>query len=163
MDGERFDSLTKTLGDRSGTRRRALRLLGVALGAAVLPDHAEALTAKARHRCRRKGGVPLEKGNCHCAQGCDYSPGATFPCQNNPNCHCSETVAGHGLCVDDTAGSGATCSSNEDCPTGELCTVLPGCAYSIPCTMDTDCDFPSLYRCVRGLCQETSCDVPCPT
>jgi hypothetical protein len=68
MDADRFDALTRALGGIS--RRRALRLAGATALASVvtplLPQQAEALSVDARRRCRRKGGIPLDHGTCHC-------------------------------------------------------------------------------------------------
>ncbi len=74
MGEQFFDDLAKGLDDGTISRRRALKLVGAAaLGAAlipVMPKQAEALSRRARRRCRRKGGIPLERGNCHCAFKC---------------------------------------------------------------------------------------------
>jgi hypothetical protein len=126
MSGQFFDDLAKGLDDGTITRRQALRLVGgAALGAAlmpILPKQAEALTRKARRRCRRKGGIPLEKGECHCGTTCNHP----IHCQNNPGCTCVTTTENTGFC-----GKGALCATHcttsADCPGNARCTTTSSC------------------------------------
>src|SRR5215216_3679895 len=119
MDEHRFDTLTKLLRTGSGSRRRALAVLLPTALTAGLSDGTEALTRRARRKCRAKGGVPLERGNCHCARTADNIDTADFPCHDNPDCYCGKTASGNGLCTAKTGGSGTVCSSTIKCPTGE--------------------------------------------
>ena len=163
MDEHRFDNLTKLLGAGSGSRRRVLTALIPTVLATGVSGRAKALTRRARRRCRVKGGVPLEQGNCHCARTCDNVNNADFPCHDNSDCFCGKTASGKGLCVAKTGGSGTLCSSTTRCPTGQHCIALPGCQFSVfTCKTDEDCPYFG-YGCVQGRCQSVSCLLPCPT
>ena len=167
MGEQFFDDLARGLDDGTISRGRALKLFGAAaLGTAlmpVLPKHAEALSRNARRRCHRKGGVPLEKGNCHCAITCAFASDK-FTCQGNPSCTCFKTVTGSGFCAATTPSLQTRCSPTEGCSVGPVCVVNPGCPGSggscTPATVATDC--PSNMGCVNGRCQLTSCVSPCP-
>ena len=116
-----FDELARALDENSISRAQALRWAGYAVAGAALSsmgfaDRAEALSRKARRRCRRKGGTPLNKGECHCASTC----GPAFTCQNDPNCLCLKTLEGKGFCAH-FSPCGTTCSTNSQCPTGWKC------------------------------------------
>jgi hypothetical protein len=137
-----FDDLAKGVADGSISRRQALKWLGagaVALAIGPLfPEQAEALTRRQRRLCRRKGGTPLERGNCHCGFNC-LTATQPFTCQGNPNCTCFRTTENRGFCGADVAPcSTIFCSASGDCPAGSRCVV------------DDCCDLPF---CVR----------PCPT
>ena len=166
MGEQFFDDLARGLDEGTISRRRALKLFGAAaLGAVLIPEQAEALTRKARRICRRKGGIPLEKGNCHCAITCPF-PGDQFSCHSNSRCICLQTVTGTGFCTD-RGGVPSGCSSSDECPVNlnQVCVVNPGCDASggscTPATASTDC--PANYGCVNGTCQVTACASPCPT
>jgi hypothetical protein len=164
VDEQFFDDLSKALTNGTVSRRRALQLVGAAaLGAAlmpVLPKQAEALTAKARRRCRKKGGVVLEKGNCHCGYTCT-SPVAKseFQCTDDPNCFCYETLDGRGTCAQIVVF--APCASNAGCPTDQVCVVGRGCGSQRSCTTTDDCITSEIEVCVNGRCVESSCATPC--
>ena len=164
MDEHFFDELAKGLDEGTITRRRALKLVGAAaLGTAlmpVLPKQAEALTRKARRKCHSEGGVPLEKGNCHCAMTCTTPVAIT--CHGSNICECHETVSGKGFCTDQSVPvTKEGCSTSADCPTGTVCIMVRGCAGSTSCTSSTDC--PTNYACIKGTCQNTFCVSPCPS
>jgi hypothetical protein len=164
MSNHFLDDLAKRLGERLLPRRRALELLGAAaLGTAlmpVMPKQSEALTRKARRRCRAEGGVPLAKGTCHCAMTCTTSP--AISCHSNLGCACYETVSGKGFCAHSVGASAEGCSSNADCPTGTECIMVPGAGCSgNSCTSSAEC--PTNLACIQGICQETFCMLPCPT
>jgi hypothetical protein len=167
MDEHFFDDLAKGLDDGTITRRRALKLVGgAALGAALmplLPKQAQALTRKFRRRCHRKGGVPVERGNCHCARQCMPSTGANFSCQNNASCICSETVEGRGFCSAGGAGTNGACTSSAQCTQpGWACVVQRGCPGSGgSCTSNAQCNSTGGYSCFKGTCQLTFCFPPC--
>jgi hypothetical protein len=168
MGEQFFDDLARGLHDGTISRGRALRWLGagaVALAIGPLfPEQAEALTRRQRRRCRRKGGIPLEKGTCHCAITCDFSSDE-FTCQGNPGCTCFMTVTGRGFCAGGSRPSG--CSSSEDCESSlneVACVVNPGCPGSgASCTTSEQCRaINQFYGCVNGTCQLTACASPCP-
>jgi hypothetical protein len=128
MGEQFFDDLAKGLDDGTLSRRRALRLFGAAaLGAAlmpVMPEQAEALGRRFRRRCRRKGadpgGIPLERGDCHCGWQCGPDP-SLFSCHGNTNCTCYKDASGRGFCGTGT-GNGF-CTQNSDCDPGRKCAV----------------------------------------
>jgi hypothetical protein len=163
MDEHFFDDIAKGLGNGSVSRGRALKLVGgAALGAVLiplLPNQAEALTRKFRRACRSQGGVPLDKGNCHCAMTCTTSP--SISCHNDNSCTCQETVTSKGFCAHSVSADVYGCSTNADCPPGTVCLLPRGCPTTISCKSSATC--PSNYACIKGICQETFCLPPCPT
>ena len=129
----------------------------------LMPKQAEALTSKARRRCRRKGGIPQKKGECHCAVGCN-SDFSQFHCQSATDCICLKKASGGGFCgfVGPTEGlQGNPCDENNaGCTASTVCVVRSGCPGSgNPCSSKTDC--PAPMGCVKGRCQVTSCVPPC--
>ena len=166
MNEQFFDDLARGLDEGTISRRRAIKLFGAAaLGAAlmpVMPERAEALTRRARHRCRRQGGIPLEKGNCHCAATCtsDFSQ---FHCQSATDCTCVKKVSGGGFCAFGTTFNdpGQRCDNTEYiCGSPRRCVVIPGCAGSgTACTSTDQC--PAGFGCINGTCQKTACAPPC--
>jgi hypothetical protein len=157
-----FDRVAKQLGERSGSRRRALQVVGATLaGAGLLPAvFPEAAAGGARKRCRRKGGFYLAKGNCHCTKTCGTSI-SDFHCHQNSECYCSETIGGTGFCG--LLGTFTACTSDEQCPAGERCIVRLDCTASGgACESPVDCGGPNDV-CVRGQCMHTLCAAPCPT
>ncbi len=167
MGEQFFDELAKGLDDGTLSRRRALKLAGGALLAAVVPTafsrEAEAAN-RAKRRCRRRGGVYVSRGDCRCAITCppNYDE---FTCHSNPDCSCIKTVTGRGFCAHITAQHLAGCSTSANCPAGEECVVIPGCPGSGgTCTTSADCSAAGLgFACVNGTCQFTGCHSPCPT
>jgi hypothetical protein len=169
MDGSRFDRLTAAWAGPVG-RRRALRgaagaaiagLLAAAPGLA--PPGAEA-ASRAKRRCRRKHGVFVSSGECRCASRCS-TPQTRFPCHDNPNCFCGETLAGEGFCagIGLVNSNGCSPEAGQECPSGFTCIVDRGCVGSgETCTTKATCPSPS-YGCVHGRCQQTSCYAACPT
>ena len=132
---EDLDELARGLAENDISRRQAIRWAGYAVAGATLSsmgfaETAEALTRRQRRRCRRKGGTPLEKGNCHCAFNCGADPGQ-FACQN-ADCVCLKTAEGKGFCADNQAFCPPqTCSSSSQCLPGSKC-VVSGCCPSSP-------------------------------
>jgi hypothetical protein len=164
MGEQFFDDLARGLDDGTISRRRALKLVGAAaLGAAlipVMPKQAEALSRRARRRCRRKGGIPLERGNCHCAFTCDSNP-SRFHCQSTTDCICLRTASGRGFCAAGTMFAADKCVNTTPCASGSVCVVIRGCSGSgAACTRDVQC---GAFSCINGICQFTSCADPCPT
>ena len=127
-----IDDLARGLGNGTISRRRVLVVVGAAaLGAAVVPHQlteAKTLSRRFRRRCRRKGGIPLEKGSCHCAfqSGADVD---AFNCAGSPDCACFEDAEGRGFCGSTTLNFG--CTENSDCQPDERCaqnlSVAPSC------------------------------------
>jgi hypothetical protein len=131
---EDFDELARGLAENSISRRQAIRWAGYSVAGAALSslgfaETAEALTRRQRRRCRRKGGTPLEKGTCHCAGNCPG--GAFFNCGNNPECFCLETTEGRGFCANATLSCTATCTSSNQCPSGQKCVVRTCCTNPV--------------------------------
>jgi hypothetical protein len=124
MGEQFFDDLARGLDAGTVSRRRALQLFGAAaLGAAlmpVMPERAEALGRRARRRCRRQGGIPLERGDCHCAWQCGPDP-APFSCHGNTNCRCYKDPSGRGFCGSGSGNGG--CMKNSDCDPDRRCAV----------------------------------------
>jgi hypothetical protein len=117
MDSKTFDGIAKSL-NISLSRRRAMQsVLGGTVLAAVPPTlmpRSAAAGRKAKKRCRKRGGVYLDKGTCHCAShGCDLT------CHGNPSCHCYQTTEGRGFCAG--IGSTGNCTTTNDCEAGEAC------------------------------------------
>jgi hypothetical protein len=164
MGEQFFDDLAKGLDDGTITRRRALKLVGgAALGAAlmpVMPKQAEALTRRARRRCRRKSGVPVEKGKCHCAVTCNSDDTSLFSCNGNTGCVCLRTASGRGFCATVETLTAIRCVNTTPCASGRVCVVLRGCNGSA-CTSDAQCG--ASFSCINGICQFTTCAAPCPT
>jgi hypothetical protein len=166
MGEQLFDDLARGLDDGTISRRRALKLAGGALLATVVPPlfprEAEARN-RAKRRCRRRGGIYLSRGTCHCAITCDFASDQ-FTCQSDPGCTCFMTVTGRGFCAKGT-GRTAVCSSSADCEPSlnEVCVVNPGCADSGgTCTTSAQCQSSNPnYACVNGTCQLTACASPC--
>ena len=131
---EDLDELARGLAENDISRRQAIKWAGYSVAGAALSslgfaETAEALTRRQRRRCRRRGGTPLEEGNCNCAFNCG-APDSDRPCQNDPNCLCLQTTEGRGFCTENTA-CGTTCSRSRDCPPGWKCVVSccgPNCA-----------------------------------
>jgi len=136
---EDLDELARGLAEDTISRRQAIKWAGYSVAGAALSSmgfaqSTEALTRKARRRCRRKGGTPLEKGNCHCAWEAVTCPPATiepdpnlFTCQNDPTCFCYKTTEGRGFCGQESACLPGTCSSSSECPPGWKCAVNTCC------------------------------------
>jgi hypothetical protein len=131
---EDLDELARGLAENDLSRRQAIEwvgysVLGAALSSMGFAESAEALTARQRRRCRRKGGIPLEKGNCNCGFRCDAPNPNQFTCQNHPGCACLKTTEGKGFCTQRALCEGLQeCSSSSQCPSGFKCsaTCCPG-------------------------------------
>lgn len=138
VGGHFFDDLAKGLHDGTISRRQALKLAGAAtLGAVlipIMPEQADALSTQARRRCRRKDGIPLDRGDCNCGWQCNANQDR-FSCHGNTDCVCYEDANGRGFCGQTTGN--AFCTRNSDCEPGRKC---------------------ALNTCAGGLCI-----LPCPT
>jgi hypothetical protein len=124
-----FDDLATGLADGSISRRRALKWIGAgALAFAIaplFPEQAEALTRRQRRRCRRRGGRPVERGECHCAFQCGVSEIIT--CEDNPDCLCIETTENRGFCAFNAECAQLfACTDSSECPPDWRC-VVGGC------------------------------------
>jgi hypothetical protein len=135
---EDFDELARGLAENDISRGQALKwagygMLGAALSSVGFADTAEALSRRKRRRCRRKGGTPLEEGDCHCAAGCGDAPDR-FSCQGNPQCWCIKTTEGTGFCADRIGlpcASLQACTSSSECPSNYQCTTSTCCATPV--------------------------------
>jgi hypothetical protein len=165
MQEQRFDTLVKTIGDQSGSRRRALQVVGAALTSAGLLSRfsAEATAGSAKKRCKQAKGVYLSAGECHCAQTCAAGGRS---CNGDATCQCQQAANGTGFCAaQQSSYTGADCVCNG-CPAGKTCVALPGCLEAgQACNTVADCRaiLGSGYGCINGHCQETTCVDPCPT
>ena len=139
---EELDELARGLAENDISRRQAIRWAGYSVAGAALSsmgfaDTAEALSRKARRRCRRKGGTPLASGDCHCGLNCDAPDPTKFSCQDNPNCRCFQTTNGSGFCG-----------------------FLQNCNVLQSCFDNGDCEFGSEV-CVQTCCGSPRCVSPC--
>src|SRR5829696_7031940 len=137
---EDLDELAKGLAENDISRRQAIRwagysVLGASLSSMGFAESAEALSRKARRRCRRKGGTPLAAGDCHCGLNCDAPDPTKFTCQDNPNCRCFMSTGGFGWC-----GRLDQCANLQECTFSSDCTPQFGteaCVHT--CCGDTRC------------------------
>jgi len=171
VDRDQFDNLTRRLFSRGGSRRTLLRLAGTLAVPGLPALGSPSARASAKKTCRRKKhGVYLAKGDCHCGFTCKAPDSDNFHCHSNTDCYCYETVAGTGFCG--LLGTFSGCSSDTDCPTGQTCVVHRHCPLSgggcenCPgdggsCTDSTQC--PVNDACLDGRCWPTLCSAPCPT
>ena len=130
------------LAENDISRRQAIKwagysVLGATLSSMGFAETAEGLTARQRRRCRNHGGVPLEKGNCHCAGICGRAS-SFFNCQNNANCFCVKTTEGKGFCINNATNCQflKACSRSSQCNPGQKCVVRTCCRGSVcapPC------------------------------
>ena len=135
-----FDELARGLGEGAISRRQALKwagygVLGAALSGTGFADTAEALTRRQRRRCRRKGGAPLESGECKCAGNCEAGL-ARFVCPDTDGtCACQETVEGRGVCASfgSLCGTLEVCSSSSECRQGFKCIINTCCGRAPRC------------------------------
>jgi hypothetical protein len=127
-----FDDLAKGLAAGTISRRQALKwvgagILGAVLATAGFNEPAEALT---RRRCRDKGGVPLEEGNCSCAFQCGADLDR-FNCKSDSKCYCLEKASGGGFCGyggnDPQCGDFERCDSNRDCSDSDARCITTTC------------------------------------
>jgi hypothetical protein len=122
-----FDDLATALADGSISRRQALKGIGAGALAFVIgplfPEQAEALTRAQRRRCRRRGGQPVESGECHCAYLCQEPE--VMGCEGNPECTCFKTVGNRGFCG--RHGQCQPCTASSECPPGWRCVVNTCC------------------------------------
>src|SRR5918911_3867260 len=103
MDEQFFDDLAKGLGDGTISRSRALKLVGAALLATMIPPlFPRPAVASAKKRCKKRKGTFLTAGECNCAWTCNTRDFSKFVCNGNPNCQCSERLDGSGFCADFT-------------------------------------------------------------
>jgi hypothetical protein len=71
------------------------------------------------------------EGSCVPKEACPVATvcGGFVPCGDDPQCLCVATYGGGNQCFRDTFnGSAGTCETNDNCPEGQACFNLPGCA-----------------------------------
>ena len=136
---EDLDELARGLAENDISRRQALKwagysVLGASLSSMGFAESAEALSRRKRRRCRRRGGVPVDKGECHCALKCG---GFSQSCNGTSDCDCAKTTENEGFCfLSPQANCNDTCSSSDQCPQGKRCVVNTCCGHPIcapPC------------------------------
>ena len=163
MREQLFDDLAKGLDDGTISRRRALKLAGGALLAAVVPSvfPPEAQALSRRRRCRRKGGLFLPSADpnspCRCTNKCTRR---ALHCHNNSSCLCYKNIDGAGFCGQ-TATVQDFCSSSLPCPAGSTCVLVPAACCGSACTTSAQCG-GACDICTNGKCQRTVCVEPCP-
>ena len=165
MGEQFFDDLARGLDDGTLSRRRALRLAGGALLAAVVPPlfprEADARRRiSKRKRCKRKGGVYFSSGTCHCASTCSH----LLSCNASSDCLCAEKADGSGgFCGDRPSVSASDCARLGCASPGQECIVVRDCNLGgvgaacrpplIGCAQDLGC--------LNGTCQFTACVPRC--
>jgi hypothetical protein len=139
MDDERFDLLTKVLGDQARSRRAVVSVVaGGALGAVLWLRGVEEVSAKKRKKCprgtRKCGTIKKKHGRkkIKCCRIVPEIPASANPdpiCAGTPSCcstkqcgegcNCQTTIEGGGFCYKLGAPAcGASCTSSADCPDG---------------------------------------------
>jgi hypothetical protein len=169
MDETRFDQLTRRLGQGITRRRVVASMLGLAAGAAVLRDQADAA------RCRDGGRACTNDGNC-CAGRCERLPSRTGV-QARFVCGCpTGQILCNSRCVDPTSspiacgGCGRRCRSGQSCvdrvcvtgttsPTGPTATPAPptATATAAPPTTTATPEPPTATPCPYTTCGSTCC------
>jgi hypothetical protein len=160
MEEQWFDRVAKLVGQWGGSRRQALKVVGVVLAGAGLPAvFPKTGAAGAKKRCRRKDGHYLSKGTCHCAPTCRGNDPDRFHCRSD-NCYCYETVERTGFCML-IAGSITEpgCNTSAECEDQTRRCVMTG--FPTP-TICTACPCGTGQACVDGVCRHTHCVAPCP-
>jgi hypothetical protein len=165
MEQSGFDDLAKALSNGSGSRRRALQMVGAALvGAPLIAAFPVSAAGSGKKRCKKKHGVYLSSGECNC--GVAWHKGRRsqfFPCSDNAECACYKTVAGSGFCADWSKPVPVQgCESDADCAShpGTSCTVDPGYSKGKSCGPEKPCAVAN-EGCINGTCQYTACRPPC--
>ena len=139
IENSYFDEVARELAEGTISRRQALKWLGAgALAFAALPvasRPAEALTRRFRRRCRRRGGIPLERGNCRCAFQCGAER-ELFRC--GTGCLCLLTAEGRGFCGSREGGicDNPECDESSDCAGDRRCVTNACCGHGVcvrPC------------------------------
>jgi hypothetical protein len=156
-----LDELAKGLASGTISRRKALRLMGVALVGGALASipgiawAAEGGNSTCAKFCRENFPPGRERGECISAgargegpcfdnggENCDPTGGSCetgfpFGCQNSPNCFCMKSTEGTTFCAESVSCEGLTvCTSSQDCPTGLACARTCGCEVAVcnlPC------------------------------
>jgi hypothetical protein len=160
MEQSGFDDLAKALSNGSGSRRRALQMVGAALvGAPLIAAFPVSAAGSGKKRCKKKHGIYLTSGECNCAVAWHKGTQAPekFRCENTAGCACAETVSGDGSCASYFVRvNHEGCESDEECDTGTTCTVLSGAS----CNDTKPCTHPQ-FKCTNGTCQFSACRPPC--
>ncbi len=135
MDGERFDRLTRLVAG-VGSRRNALRLAAAGalgtLAAGVLVEEAAA------------------KPTCPKRAGCNKLCRGT-----NKLCICVKTVGGKRVCVHPCC-TDRTCTSAQDCESGEVCMKTTCCGDESVCVTKCTEPAPDPESCVEPQSADSS-------
>jgi hypothetical protein len=128
MSGEDFDNLTRALGSRAISRRRALQLAAAsAIGAAGLG--AATREAEAHPTCPRR--TPRGTCNSRCTG-------------TRKECFCIRTTEGNRVCIHPCC-SNLRCTLSRQCPGTDVCIQSPCCPGGKVCTRR--CNRPRPRRC----------------
>jgi len=118
-----LDDLSRELASGTISRGRAIKLTGGAfLGTALLALFSSPAAQARRSRGPCSGEAPI----------CETSPEGPN-CRDNPACFCFRRPGGRKQCLDTTGAMCPTvseCDRTRDCPSGEVCAVVPGCCGS---------------------------------
>jgi hypothetical protein len=137
-----FDDLATGLANGGISRRGALKSIGAGAVAFAIgpffPEQAEALTESQHRQCRRRGGLPVARGECNCALTCCSNTGFdALGCEGNPECTCFKTIEGGGFCG--VHGECEPCTTSAECTPDWRCVVSTCCGEPTclpPCTAD---------------------------
>jgi len=160
------DYFAKALADATGSRKQMLKVVGGVILAAVVPSLDPPLGAagtRAQKRCRRKHGLYLSKGTCHCAPKCVGNDPDKFHCRSDA-CFCYETVDPPpdkvGFCASITGNySQPGCRSTSECKEpGTRCVPV---LFPTNCPACPPATCASGQACINGVCKYTYCVPPC--
>jgi hypothetical protein len=166
MGDHLVDDLAKALTDGTGSRKQILKVVGAVIVAAVVPSLDPPLAAagtRAQKRCRRKRGLYLSKGTCHCAPKCVGNNPDKFHCRSDA-CYCYETVDPPpdkvGFCASIAGNySEPGCQTSAECEDQTRRCVMTGFPTPSICTA---CPCGTGQACIDGVCRHTHCVPPCP-
>jgi hypothetical protein len=134
MDSDRFDSLTRLIG-QFGTRRRALGLLAAPLGLLELGDVEVGFGKRKRKKRKKRKKKNVCAGKNTCTQ--------TAFCQRRAECACFVPVGGgKSFCGSAFPRNVARC---DDCGSAETCVDLDG--PGVPCNIP---GLACVSRCPNG-------------
>ena len=175
MDGERFDTIAKSVADGRVARRPALRLLAGSLAAGLFAlaglDDLEARKnggkkrgGKKRHNKNKKRTKPNPGGTDQCGAGLTRCGDTCVDLKTDPN-HC-------GACANDCDGGachhGACACDGNTCPDGCICFLTvdgPGGKYcqsgvaTKTCASSAECPLGSV--CLANIDGQDVCGTPC--
>ena len=133
-EGQLFDELSRGIASGTISRRRVLKLAGMAIlgSTGLLSLFPGVAGAQSSVYGRTVTSQQIGEGGC-----AEDEPAISNrrcepnPCGGNRNCFCAETVRGNKRCVNFRADQACPerdlCDSNRDCPGDEVCIKIGGC------------------------------------